>query len=72
MVFNFVDMISHARTEMDMIRELANDENAYRSLTLSWFNHSSFLNLYVTLHHIKSGWLLLQIMEPSGLIILLK
>jgi len=45
MVFNFVDMISHARTEMDMIRELASDEKAYRSLTLSWFNHSSLRDL---------------------------
>jgi hypothetical protein len=45
MVFNFVDMISHARTEMDMIKELANDEAAYRSLTLSWFNHSLLLDL---------------------------
>ena len=44
-VFNFVDMISHARTEMDMIRELASDEKAFRSLTLSWFNHSSLLDL---------------------------
>jgi len=49
MVFNFVDMISHARTEMDMIRELASDEKAYRSLTLSWFNHSSLLDLLKTL-----------------------
>jgi hypothetical protein len=45
MVFNFVDMISHARTEMDMIKELASDESAYRSLTLSWFNHSLLLDL---------------------------
>jgi CheY-like chemotaxis protein len=45
MVLNFVDMISHARTEMDMIKELASDEKAYRSLTLSWFNHSSLLDL---------------------------
>lgn len=45
MVFNFVDMISHARTEMDMIKELAGDEKAYRSLTLSWFNNSSLLEL---------------------------
>ncbi|HZL10102.1 MAG TPA: bifunctional response regulator/alkaline phosphatase family protein [Prolixibacteraceae bacterium] len=45
MVFNFVDMISHARTEMDMIKELASDESAYRSLTLSWFNHSSLHEL---------------------------
>lgn len=45
MVFNFVDMISHARTEMDMIKELANNEKAYRSLTLSWFNNSPLLAL---------------------------
>ncbi|NQU84329.1 MAG: bifunctional response regulator/alkaline phosphatase family protein [Mariniphaga sp.] len=49
LVFNFVDMISHARTEMEMIRELANDEKAYRSLTLSWFNHSPLLDLLKTL-----------------------
>jgi CheY-like chemotaxis protein len=45
MVFNFVDMMSHARTEMDMIKELAGDEAAYRSLTLSWFKHSSLMEL---------------------------
>ena len=45
MVFNFVDMVSHARTEMEMIKELAGDEKAYRSLTLSWFNHSPLLEL---------------------------
>jgi len=45
MVFNFVDMISHARTEMEVMKELANDEKAYRSLTLSWFNHSFLLDL---------------------------
>jgi CheY-like chemotaxis protein len=39
-VYNFVDMLSHARTEMEVIRELADDESAYRSLTLSWFEHS--------------------------------
>ncbi|MEM9895686.1 MAG: PglZ domain-containing protein [Bacteroidota bacterium] len=42
-VFNFVDMLSHARTDMQMIRELAPDESAYRSLTLAWFQHSSLL-----------------------------
>lgn len=45
MVINFVDMISHARSEMDMIKELAADESAYRSLTLSWFTHSSLHDL---------------------------
>lgn len=39
-VYNFVDMLSHARTEMEVIRELAEDESAYRSITRSWFDHS--------------------------------
>jgi len=45
LVYNFVDMLSHARTEMDMIRELAYDEPSYRSLTRSWFMHSYFKDL---------------------------
>lgn len=44
-VYNFVDMLSHARTEMEMIRELAEDEAAYRSLMLSWFRHSSLFDI---------------------------
>jgi len=44
-VYNFVDMLSHARTDVDIIRELADDEPAYRSLTLSWFEHSPLLEL---------------------------
>lgn len=39
-VINFIDMLSHARTESKMVRELANNESAYRSITLSWFRHS--------------------------------
>lgn len=39
-VYNFVDMLSHARTEMEVIRELADDEKAYRSITVSWFENS--------------------------------
>jgi CheY-like chemotaxis protein len=39
-VYNFVDMLSHARTEMEVIRELADNEAAYRSITVSWFDHS--------------------------------
>lgn len=39
-VYNFIDMLSHARTDTDIIKELAEDESAYRSLTLSWFEHS--------------------------------
>jgi hypothetical protein len=44
-VFNFIDMLSHARTESRMIRELTADEAAYRSLTQSWFSHSPLLTL---------------------------
>lgn len=44
-VYNFVDMLSHARTEMEIIRELADDERAYRSLMLSWFEHSSLFDI---------------------------
>jgi CheY-like chemotaxis protein len=44
-VYNFVDMLSHARTDMQMIRELASDDAAYRSLTLSWFEHSPLFDL---------------------------
>lgn len=49
LVFNFVDMLSHARTEIDLIRDLASDEPAYRSLTRSWFIHSSLFDLLKTL-----------------------
>jgi hypothetical protein len=45
LVYNFVDMLSHANTDMDMIRELASNDPAYRSLTLSWFKHSYIIEL---------------------------
>ena len=45
-VLNFIDMLSHARTESKMIRELANSNAAYRSLTESWFRHSSSLGIF--------------------------
>lgn len=44
-VYNFVDMLSHARTDMAMIRELAPDEAAYRSITKSWFMHSPLFDI---------------------------
>ncbi len=45
-VLNFIDMLSHSRTESKMMRELANDEAAYRSLTVSWFKHSPTYHLF--------------------------
>jgi CheY-like chemotaxis protein len=61
-VYNFVDMLSHARTEMEVLKELASDEAAYRSLTASWFEHSPLqdalkklagkdINLLITTDH---------------------
>jgi CheY-like chemotaxis protein len=45
-VYNFVDMLSHAKTDMKVIRELADDEAAYRSLTESWFEHSPLQDIF--------------------------
>jgi len=53
LVYNFVDMLSHARTDMEVIKELADDEAAYRSLTLSWFEHSPLLEIIRFLHDKK-------------------
>jgi hypothetical protein len=44
-VYNFVDMLSHAKTEMDVVKELASDDKAYRSLTVSWFKNSPLIEI---------------------------
>jgi len=44
-VYNFVDMLSHAKTEMEVIKELASDDKAYRSLSNSWFVNSPLLEM---------------------------
>jgi CheY-like chemotaxis protein len=44
-VYNFVDMLSHAKTEMEVVKELASNDKAYRSLTLSWFKNSPLLDI---------------------------
>lgn len=46
LVINFIDMLSHARTESLMVRELAANEAAYRSITLSWLRHSAIKRLF--------------------------
>ncbi len=51
LVYNFIDMLSHARTEMDVLKALASDEKAYRSLTVSWFKNSP---LYQTLEYLST------------------
>lgn len=48
-VINFIDMLSHARTELEMVRELAANEAAYRGITLSWLKNTSVQALFKTL-----------------------
>ena len=45
LVYNFVDMLSHSKTEMEVVKELASNDKAYRSLTLSWFKNSPLLEM---------------------------
>lgn len=73
-VYNFVDMLSHARTDMQMIKELANDDAAYRSITLSWFEHSPLLDLIKKLSQKKVRIMLttdhgtIRVKKPSKVI----
>lgn len=62
-VYNFVDMLSHARTEMEVLKELASDEVSYRSLTVSWFEHSP---LYRALKRISDKDIQLFITTDHG------
>lgn len=57
-VFNFIDMLSHARTDMAVIKELAPDESAYRSITKSWIQHSPILD-FLKLIASKNGRLII-------------
>lgn len=52
-VVNFVDILAHSRSDMQVIRELSPDEAAYRSLTQTWFEHSAFLRMLRTLSRQK-------------------
>lgn len=65
LVYNFVDMLSHARTDMRMVQELTPDESAYRSLTKSWFLHSS---LYDTLRILSENKVKVMITTDHGTI----
>lgn len=64
-VYNFVDMLSHAKTEMEVIKELASDDKAYRSLTNSWFMNSP---LYEMIQKAQSLGLKLIITTDHGTI----
>ncbi len=73
-VYNFVDILSHARTEMEVIRELAADESAYRSITRSWFEHSPLLEALRKISEKKVKLIIttdhgtIRVKEPSKII----
>jgi hypothetical protein len=54
-VYNFLDMIAHGRSDSELLKEIAPDEPAYRSLTNSWFMHSSLLSTMRTISKIKNA-----------------
>lgn len=73
-VYNFVDMLSHARTDMEVIRELADDEPAYRSITLSWFEHSPLFDMVKQIAEKKARLIIttdhgtVHVKEPSKVV----
>tara|TARA_B100000579_G_scaffold54192_2_gene37989 strand:+ start:6855 stop:8405 length:1551 start_codon:yes stop_codon:yes gene_type:complete len=73
-IYNFVDILSHAKTEMKMIKELANDEKSYRDLTLTWFKNSPLFELLKQLSAsnvniiITSDHGTINVAEPSKLV----
>jgi len=54
-VVNFLDMIAHSRSDSDVLKEIAPDEAAYRSLTNSWFLHSSLLGMFKIISEMKNA-----------------
>ena len=54
-VVNFLDMIAHGRSDSDLLKEIAPDEAAYRSLTNSWFMHSSLLGMFKAISKMKGA-----------------
>ncbi len=52
-VVNFLDMIAHGRSDSDLLKEIAKDEPAYRSLTNTWFTHSSLYSTFKALANVK-------------------
>ncbi len=73
-VYNFVDMLSHARTDMQVIRELAEDESAYRSITRSWFQHSPLMDAMQKIASRKCSVIIstdhgtIRVKEPSRIV----
>lgn len=74
LVINFIDILSHARTESQMVRELAGTESAYRSITLSWFRHTAIKELFSRLARMDADILIttdhgsIRVDQPSKVV----
>jgi len=53
-VVNFIDMLAHGRSDSPLLKEIAPDESAYRTLTGSWFQHSALFGMLKTLSRQKN------------------
>lgn len=73
-IYNFVDILSHAKTDLKMIKELANNEKAYRDLTLTWFKNSPLFSLLKQISNSNSSVVItsdhgtINVTEPSKLV----
>jgi len=73
-IYNFVDILSHAKTDLKMIKELANNEKAYRDLTLTWFKNSPLFSLLKQISNSSSSVVItsdhgtINVTEPSKLV----
>ncbi len=49
LVFNFLDILAHGRSQSEILQEIAPDESAFRSLMASWFRHSALYDILKSL-----------------------
>ena len=67
LVINFIDILSHSRNEHQMVHELVGNEAAYRSITRSWFRHSSVRDLFERLS--ESGYKVLVTTDHGSILV---
>ena len=66
LVFNFIDILAHGRSESSILQEIAPDEAAFRSLALSWFEHSTLFQL---LKHMSSAGIEVFVTTDHGAVL---
>jgi CheY-like chemotaxis protein len=51
LVYNFIDILAHGRSESELLQELAPDEAAFRAVMKAWFTHSPLYEMLRGLAH---------------------